>query len=98
LPVWVNHIAFHAAPDELESRRERWREAGHDVMELDHGFCVSIYTVDPNGVLVEWCADTRPLDEGDRAEAQRLLADPTPALEPMPEPVFYKSRRPVPTA
>jgi catechol 2,3-dioxygenase-like lactoylglutathione lyase family enzyme len=95
LPIWVNHVAFDASVDELEARRERWRDGGYDVMEIDHGFCISIYTVDPNGVLVEWCADTRPLDESDRVEGARLLEDPAPALSSAPDPVFYKAHAPV---
>ena len=95
LPIWVNHIAFDAPLDELDARRDRWLDQGHDVMEIDHGFCVSIYTVDPNGVLVEWCADTRPLDDSDRAEAARLLEEPSPELSDTPTPVFHKARRPV---
>ena len=97
LPVWVNHVAFDAELDQMESRRDRWLTNGYDVMEIDHGFCVSIYTVDPNGVLVEWCADTRKLDDEDRAEGFRLLEDPQPEQTPMPEPVFHEARRPVPT-
>jgi catechol 2,3-dioxygenase-like lactoylglutathione lyase family enzyme len=95
LPIWVNHIAFDASVDQLEAHRERWQDAGHDVMEIDHGFCISIYTVDPNGVLVEWCADTRPLDDRDRDEGARLLADPHPPLSSAPDPVFHKARRAV---
>jgi catechol 2,3-dioxygenase-like lactoylglutathione lyase family enzyme len=95
LPIWVNHVAFDASVEQLDALRDRWQDAGHDVMEIDHGFCISIYTVDPNGVLVEWCADTRPLDEADRAEGERLLADPRPELSSAPEPVFHKARRPV---
>lgn len=91
LPVWVNHLAFRAEPAELEDRKKRWLEAGHDVMEVDHGFCVSIYTVDPNGILVEWCADSRPLDESDREEAERLLAAPNPPLESGKAPLFHKA-------
>ncbi len=98
LPMWVNHIAFHATLDDLPARRERWLDTGHDVVELDHGFCISIYAVDPNGVLVEWCADTRPLDEDDRDHAQRMLTDRQPPLEPRPEPVFYEARQTVPSA
>jgi catechol 2,3-dioxygenase-like lactoylglutathione lyase family enzyme len=98
LPAWVNHVAFHAEPDEMERHRERWLDAGFDVMEIDHGFCVSVYTVDPNGILVEWCADTRPLDERDRAEAEAALVDPDPPLDDMPTPVFHRARRPVATA
>jgi catechol 2,3-dioxygenase-like lactoylglutathione lyase family enzyme len=92
LPAWVNHIAFRAEDlGEIERRKRRWLEAGHDVMEVDHGFCVSVYTVDPNGILVEWCADARPLDESDRAEAERLLADPHPPLESGATAVFHKA-------
>jgi hypothetical protein len=45
---------------------------------------VSLYATDPNGTLVEWCADTRPLDETDRAEAEALLFDPAPRHDPAP--------------
>jgi len=93
LPVWANHIAFRADDlTEIESRKRRWLERGHDVMEVDHGFCVSIYTTDPSGTLVEWCADTQPLGEADRAEAARLLADPNPPLESPKQSVFHKAR------
>jgi catechol 2,3-dioxygenase-like lactoylglutathione lyase family enzyme len=91
LPAWVNHLAFRAALGELEERKKRWLEAGHDVMEVDHGFCLSIYTVDPNGILVEWCADTRPLDESDHAEAERLLTAANPPLESDKGVVFHKA-------
>lgn len=81
LPVWSNHIAFHARDaEDMERRKRRWLEHGHDVMEIDHDWCVSIYTVDPNGILVEFCRMTRDLDADDRAEALRLLNDPNPVL------------------
>jgi catechol 2,3-dioxygenase-like lactoylglutathione lyase family enzyme len=81
LPLWSNHIAFHAVDlDDIERRRNRWLRHGHDVAEIDHGWCVSIYTTDPNGILVEFCTMTRTLDANDRAEALRLLDDPHPPL------------------
>jgi catechol 2,3-dioxygenase-like lactoylglutathione lyase family enzyme len=84
LPVWTNHVAFHADDRaELDRRREHWLAHGVDVMEVDHGWCVSIYATDPNGILVEFCATTDP-DFADRAEAERLLADPAPPLDPKP--------------
>jgi catechol 2,3-dioxygenase-like lactoylglutathione lyase family enzyme len=98
LPVWVNHLAFRATLDDIGDRRDRWLAHGHDVAEIDHGFCISIYTVDPNGVLVEWCADTRLLDQTDHDDAERLLADPNPSLDDVPIPVFHEARRFVPTA
>ncbi|MEJ7585192.1 MAG: VOC family protein [Acidimicrobiales bacterium] len=96
LPVWVNHFAFAAADlDDLATRRERWLDRGIDVMEIDHGFCTSIYTTDPNGILVEWCTDTKPYTDTDRREALALLEAERPALEAPPEPVFHRGRPPV---
>jgi catechol 2,3-dioxygenase-like lactoylglutathione lyase family enzyme len=87
LPIWANHVAFHAESlDELEARRRRWLAQGLEVAEVDHGWCQSIYVQDPNGILVEFCADVHPLGEEDRAEAARLLGDPQPPLE-APAPV-----------
>ena len=28
--------------------------------EIDHGWCRSVYTVDPNGIMVEFCVTTKP--------------------------------------
>jgi catechol 2,3-dioxygenase-like lactoylglutathione lyase family enzyme len=79
LPPWVNHIAFTAhGLDDLAARRDRWLDHGIDVTEIDHGWCTSIYTSDPNGIVVEFCATTRSFTAADREEAARLLADPHP--------------------
>ena len=91
LPMWVNHVAFHAEPDALTNLRQRWLDQGIDCMEIDHGFCVSIYAVDPNGILVEWCADSRPLNQTDRDEALAMLVDPHPPLGTVPVPVFHQA-------
>jgi catechol 2,3-dioxygenase-like lactoylglutathione lyase family enzyme len=93
LPIWVNHLAFRAEDaSALEARCETWLGAGHDVMEVDHGFCRSVYTVDPNGILVEWCTDTRALDDDDRREALVALTATAPPTEPAPTPVFHRAR------
>jgi catechol 2,3-dioxygenase-like lactoylglutathione lyase family enzyme len=84
LPPWTNHVAFHAADrPEIDRRREHWLAHGVDVMEVDHGWCLSIYATDPNGILVEFCTTTDP-GFADRAEAERLLADPAPPMDPKP--------------
>lgn len=94
LPVWVNHLAFAATDlDDLAVGRERWLDGGFDVMEIDHGFCTSIYTTDPNGILVEWCTDTAPYTDADRREALGALVAEKPSLEPPPVPVFHSGRR-----
>ncbi len=94
LPPWVNHLAFAATPEQLPQCRDRWLAFGLDVHEVDHHFCLSLYTTDPNGILVEWCADTRPLDDRDRQAAQALLFDPAPAMDPAPIIRFHPAIRP----
>lgn len=90
LEPWVNHIAFHASDlDDIENRKKRWLDHGHDVVEIDHGFCVSIYTLDPSRILVEFCTDTQPYTQADRDHAAALLVDGDPALEAPPAPVFH---------
>ena len=93
LPIWVNHIAFRAGDlADLESRKQRWLDNGHTVHEIDHGWCRSIYTVDPNGILVEFCTTTRALTAADRDEARQLLVNPDPPLEVPPQVVMHNPK------
>ena len=92
LEVWVNHLAFAASDlDDIEGRKQNWLDAGFDVVEIDHGWCTSIYTNDPNGILVEWCTDTKPYTAEDRAHALALLNAAEPELESPPMPSFHKA-------
>ena len=94
LPPWVNHLAFRAhSLEDLEQRKQRWLEHGHMVAEIDHGWCKSIYTEDPNGTLVEFCTTTSPLGAADREEAMRLLTDPQPPLETPPPAEFHMPKK-----
>ncbi len=73
LPLWVNHAAFSATQEQQEEVRARMTEAGvAPVMEKDHGWCHSLYYLDPNGIMVELCRDTPGFDI-DPTEATRLL-------------------------
>ena len=90
LPEWVNHLAFDAPTmEDLEGARERWRSNGLSVAQIDHGWCVSIYATDPNGIMVEFCHTTRPFTDNDAVAAHERLLDPSPPLEPAPAIVFY---------
>jgi catechol-2,3-dioxygenase len=92
--VWVNHIAFAANDlDDIDGRKNRWLDAGYDVVEIDHGWCTSIYTNDPNGILVEWCTDTAAYTAEDRARALQLLQTAEPELENPPHPVFHEAAK-----
>jgi len=76
LPVWVNHLAFDAPTLEvLAANRRRWQEHGLTVVEIDHGFCTSIYATDPNGIMVEFCCTTRDFTpEETRWASENVLA------------------------
>lgn len=59
LPVWVNHISFRATAEQQQAVRERMDAAGIEpLMDVDHGWCHSLYYLDPNGIMVEMCRDT----------------------------------------
>ncbi|MDQ3147580.1 MAG: VOC family protein [Actinomycetota bacterium] len=91
LPVWVNHLAWDAPTlEDPALHRERWREHGITVAQVDHGFCTSIYATDPNGIMVEFCCTTRAFTAEEKAEAERLLADPAPPLEAEPSVRIYE--------
>ena len=61
-------------------------------MEIDHGFCVSIYTLDPSQILVEFCTDTAPYTADDHAHAAALITDGDPKLESPAMPQFHRAR------
>jgi hypothetical protein len=73
LPIWVNHIAF-AADEESQKKAKASLSAGgiEPMMDVDHGWCHSIYYVDPNGIMVEFCRDT-PGFTPDPEEARAAL-------------------------
>ncbi|HEY1739466.1 MAG TPA: VOC family protein [Acidimicrobiia bacterium] len=92
LPNFINHIAFAATDlDDIARRRERWVEHGHDVAQIDHGWCTSIYTDDPSGIMVEFCTLTRAFTAHDHDEARRLIAsiDPATDIDTTPPPVKF---------
>jgi catechol 2,3-dioxygenase-like lactoylglutathione lyase family enzyme len=95
LPQWINHLAFGADDlDDIDAKRARLVEQGHDVVEIDHGWCTSIYATDPNGILVEFCTTTRAFTTRDATEARLVLADPSPTVLPAPGFKVHKARKP----
>jgi len=79
----TNHIAFQAEDlDDIERRKQRWLDCGHDVLEIDHGWIHSIYTEDPDGNPVEFAVLTRTFSEADASEAIQLLRAESPDFSP----------------
>jgi len=79
LPPWANHIAFRLDTlEELETMTKQLHERGIEhLIRIDHGWCTSIYTLDPNGIMVEFCVTTDPDGfEQTEEEALRLLRLP----------------------
>jgi catechol 2,3-dioxygenase-like lactoylglutathione lyase family enzyme len=90
LPNFVNHIAFSATSlDDLDIRKDRWLEHGHDVVRMDHGWCVSIYANDPNGNMIEFCHTTATLSDADRAVALQRLTAAAPEVDRTPPPIDF---------
>jgi catechol 2,3-dioxygenase-like lactoylglutathione lyase family enzyme len=60
LPPWANHIAFRLDTiEELNDQVKFMHDNGvGDILEINHGWCTSIYTKDPNGITVEFCVTT----------------------------------------
>jgi catechol 2,3-dioxygenase-like lactoylglutathione lyase family enzyme len=101
LPVWVNHVAF--AADEERARQAEERLAADDIvplMEVDHGWCVSLYYLDPNGIMVEFCRDTGGFGDDPGSAADRLgdteATDVSTYLRPL-DPAGLRGFNPLPT-
>jgi catechol 2,3-dioxygenase-like lactoylglutathione lyase family enzyme len=64
MPKWVNHLAFNVeSMDAVQAMKKRAERNGVKVyMEADHGWCYSVYFIDPNGIMVEFTTTTRPQD------------------------------------
>ena len=92
LPPGTNHYSFSVdSADELTAWKDRWNAAGLDVLEIDHNWCHSVYTKDPNGNIVEFCATTGAFTPADRERALAALDEtefkpsPPPAkMQPWP--------------
>ena len=89
LPAGTNHISFDVdSKDELDAWRNKWNAAGLDVLEIDHNWCHSVYTRDPNGNMVEFCLTTGRFSEEDRTRALAALDETE--FNPSPSPANMK--------
>ncbi|MGV8995655.1 MAG: VOC family protein [Parvibaculaceae bacterium] len=85
LPDHINHISFDVKDmGELQIRKQRWLDAGCQVLEINHNWCHSVYTKDPNDNFVEFCLTTGAFTEADRAEAIAALSATEPAFSKAP--------------
>jgi catechol 2,3-dioxygenase-like lactoylglutathione lyase family enzyme len=64
-PPWVNHLALKVpSVKDVETMKARLEANGVSVVGVtDHGFVKSIYFFDPNGIRLEFTAETATQDE-----------------------------------
>lgn len=76
----LRHIAFKVETETQEAILKRVTSAGYadsNAHVLDHGFCVSLYVTDPNGLILEFAVDhpdVEKIDAERRATAHADLA------------------------
>ncbi|MEU2562460.1 VOC family protein [Streptomyces longispororuber] len=76
----VRHIAFKVEAEVQEAMRERVIAADYaetNAHVIDHGYCVSLYITDPNGLILEFAVDhpdVEKIDAERRATAHEDLA------------------------
>jgi len=75
-----HHIALKASDQTYEELKQRLHAAGETFRETDHGYCKSIYTATPDGMLLEFTCDPPNVGEIDairkadaHSELQRWL-------------------------
>ncbi|MEL7198722.1 MAG: VOC family protein [Pseudomonadota bacterium] len=89
MPRGTNHFSFDvSSKEDLVDWRKRWNAAGLDVLELDHNWCHSVYTRDPNGNMIEFCLTTGSFTSDDRKRALAALVESE--MNPSPPPAMMK--------
>lgn len=90
VPDMINHISFDVSDmPGLMRRKQQWLDAGLRVLEVDHNWCYSIYTRDPNDNMVEFCLTTGKFTEEDRSAALAALEATEPAYSAPPASVEF---------
>ena len=70
------HIALKASDQTYDELKARLNRAGEPFRETDHGYCKSIYTTSPDGMILEFTCDPPDVAEIDalrRADAHSEL-------------------------
>ncbi|KUF13280.1 VOC family protein [Streptomyces silvensis] len=74
----LRHIAFKVEAEAQEAVRERVAAAGYaetNAHVIDHGYCVSLYVTDPNGLILEFVVDHPDVEKIDAERRATAHAD-----------------------
>ena len=72
----LNHVALATDSARQDQVRASLDGAGIDHRTVDHGYCTSLYVLDPDGLTVEFtvdASDAAAIDEWQRRDAHRSL-------------------------
>ncbi len=69
------HLAFEVDAATQQGILERLRAAGQEPRLTDHGYCVSLYTVDPNNLRLEFTVDHTEIDRINEMKSSTAHAD-----------------------
>jgi glyoxylase I family protein len=72
-----DHVAFKVSDRTYDEIVGRLQSAGEKYRETDHGYCKSVYSTSPDGLIVEFTVDppgVEQIDEIRRADAHSELA------------------------
>ncbi len=79
MPLWINHVAFDIENEtHYQAMKTRLKEKKVTLLgEADHGWCKSLYLVDPNMIMLEFTYTTveNALEEQGHDGAYQLLFD-----------------------
>ncbi|WP_409235599.1 VOC family protein [Streptomyces sp. PA5.6] len=74
----LRHIAFKVEAETQEAMFKRVTASGHteaNAHVIDHGFCVSLYITDPNGLILEFAVDHPDVEKIDTEQRATAHAD-----------------------
>jgi catechol 2,3-dioxygenase-like lactoylglutathione lyase family enzyme len=71
----VAHLAIYVSAEDQLRIKARLEAAGHSPFMIDHGFCVSLYSKDPDGLGVEFASE--PANREETAAWQAVTAHET---------------------
>jgi catechol 2,3-dioxygenase-like lactoylglutathione lyase family enzyme len=69
------HVALRVDRPAQEEIKGRLEAAAVGTLTLDHGYCVSVYVSDPDGLIVELTCDHAEVEEIDKVRRESARAD-----------------------
>ena len=63
IPTQFRHLALNVTREVQDAIGQRLAAAGQTPRVVDHGYCRSLYTRDPNGLFLEFTVDVDNADE-----------------------------------